>query len=471
MQKTSFSSPLLLFSLLLLLLVACGVVQQVKPVAETIPAPTLTAAPPSASPTDVPPTAPPTELPTLPPAETLVVEPSPTDAPVQPIETPSVLQIVWVNPATDILLWHETDATLTTILPASGAVDVRLSDDGALIAFRKEVGAGQQELWVVNTDGTNARMLLSVGDLQALDPSALSVLLYQYDWIPGTHTLAFNTLDYVEAPGLFLNDDLYFYDVENSQRRTIRTSGTGGNFTFSKDGKQMVLVSQNNEKGVGVISLLNTDGTNNRSAVLEYPYVLTYSEYQYYAEPVWAPDLSFLRVAIPPQDSLGDPTALTTLWEIPYRSGPSIQIGQVLAQPFFIDPVQFSPDVAHIAFTRLPDPNNYTTAELIISNADGSNEFIYATGNLFFRAWAPDSQHFIFEDGSLQETYLGVLGGAYTLLTDFPYVYDVQWIDETRFLFSVFTNSGWQLRLGTLGQASLLILESPDGNLVYAFDK
>ena len=390
--------------------------------------------------------------------------PEPTPSPVpESVGTSGPLQIAFINNSTDIVLWKESDQSFTTLVGASGAIDVRLSDDGTILTYRTEITFGQQELWAVNTDGTNPRMLLGVDNLRAFDPDALGVTIHQYEWIPGTHTLAFNTIQTIEGPGLFLYDDLHFLDVDTADLTTILTPGSGGNFLFSPDGQQYALIQPES------ISLLNTDGSNIRNDVLTYPYVLTYSEYEYYAKPVWSPDSTFLRVAIPPQNSLDDLTAPTTLWHIPTDGSSAVQTGAVNAQPFFIDPVQFSPDLFRLAYTRLPNPDDFQTVELVITNPDSSNEVVYATGNLFFIGWAPDSQHFVFENTELQETYLGTVGGNFSLLTDIPYARDVTWIDEPRYLFSTQSATGWQFRLSTLGAGSTVIIEQP-GMSSYDFD-
>lgn len=451
MKKTSS----LLLSLFILL-AACGPAQP----GELLPQePTIAATTPDEPPaTDAPP------------APTATPEPLSTSTPLPtPTEVPPQLQIALVNAAGDLLLWQESDSSLAPILTASDALDVRISDDGALIAFRKDVGTGQQEVWVVNTDGTNARLLLGVDALRALDPAAQGVMIYQYEWIPGTHTLAFNTIEYIEAPGQFLNDDLHFLHADTGELTPQLPSGEGGNFVFSPDGQQYALIGFDTEEGVGTVSLYNTDGSNVRLNVLTYPYILTYSEYQYYAQPVWSLDSTFLRVAIPPQDSLGEPEAATLLYEIPTDGTLAAQLGEVLTQPLV--GVHYSPDLNRIAYTRLPDPNDFLNAELVIANAGGGEQTVYAIGNLFFQGWSPDSQHFVFEDNALQQTFLGTIGSGNTLFTDFPRVWNVTWLDETRFLFSLQAGSGWQLYLGTLGQPSVLLTDLADGLVQYDFDQ
>ena len=419
------------------------------------------------TPTDAPLDIPPTDTPQLP---TEVVLPL-TPTPLPPTPSPAALgslQVAFINASSDLVVWRETDGSFATLVEAANAIDLRLSDDGTMVAYRRDFDFGQQELWVVNTDGSNHRLLLSVDALAALDPDALGVLIYLYEWIPNTHTLAFNTVEYVEAPGLFLNDDLHFLDTDTGESTTQLTAGTGGNFVFSPDGQQYAVIGQDFDEGVGTISLLNTDGTNLRTDVLTYPYVLTYSEANYYAEPVWSPDSSFLRVAIPPQDALGDLTAPTTLWEIP-AAGPALQLGEVVSQP--LSPVLFSPDLSHIVYTRLYSPDtDFSTTDLVIAGADGRDEIVYVTGSLSFANWAPDSQHFIFVSNDPQETYLGVVDGDFSRLTDIPFVWNVTWVDGTRYLFSNQAGTGWQMQLGTLGGAPALLVELPDRTPLFDFD-
>lgn len=462
-----------IFILFTLLLAACGPAPAAPSPTNVPPTPTLEA-PTDLPPTELPPTdVPPTEIPPtdVPPTDLPQDTPTPTTEEIPALPPRDYLQVAFLNNATDLLLWGEPDATVTTLLPATRAKDVRLSDDGILIAYRVELDVDQQELWVINADGTNARQLLSVDALRALEPAALGTLINQYEWIPGTHTIAFNTSEFIQAPGQFLNMDLQFINADTGELSTQLTAGTGGNFVFSPDGLQYALIGLDNDAGVGTISVLNTDGTNLRRNMLTYPYVLTYSEYNYFAQPVWSPDSTFLRVAIPPHDSLGDPTAPTLLWHIPANGTNGFQMGTVVTQPFFIGGVAYAPDLNHIAFSRLTNPDDYLSAELVIAKADGSDDNVYATGNLFFTGWAPDSRHFSYEDSQLQETYLGGIGGAPTLLTDSPYVWNTTWLDNTRFLFSLQTDSGWEFRLGTVGAGSVLLTDLTDGFVQFDFDR
>ena len=85
---------------------------------------------------------------------------------------------------------------------------VRISDDGAIVAFFRE-----GELWAVNSDGTGERLLVGNDDLAAMerrsDYQDAAVAFQLFDWVPGTHLIAFNTRIQVRIQVPVLNDDLY----------------------------------------------------------------------------------------------------------------------------------------------------------------------------------------------------------------------------------------------------------------------
>jgi hypothetical protein len=107
---------------------------------------------------------------------------------------------------------------------------------------------------------------------------------------------------------------------------TLLPHGQGGEFIYSPNGQEIAISTATS------ISLVHTDGTNRRE-VLTYPMVATYSEYSFYAMPIWAADSSSLRVAIPPADPLGEPRQPTTLWTIPSMEISPLKNGSIMAAP------------------------------------------------------------------------------------------------------------------------------------------
>ena len=63
-------------------------------------------------------------------------------------------------------------------------------------------------------------------------------------WMPGSHTLLFNTrLDFEEGLGLYLSDDLHALDVDSGTNQPLLPPGEGGDFYLSPDGSQVALVT------------------------------------------------------------------------------------------------------------------------------------------------------------------------------------------------------------------------------------
>lgn len=387
---------------------------------------------------------------------------APTSEPEVTAE-PVGLRVVYAKTDT-IYLWQEGQAPKAITGSGNPIYSLDLSDDGQVIAFTRQVGEVQAELWAVNVDGSNERMLVSEGDFNALDPDALAVVPYHFSWVPDTHLLAYNTHQVFEGPGLVLYDDLRQVDADTMNQSTLLSPGQGGEFYYSPDGSQIAITTPTK------ISLINADGSNLRASVLEYDPVLTYSEYQYYAKPEWLPDSSGLRVMIPPVDSLSEPRPPTSLWEIPLDGSPAIKTGEIVTMPFFAESAAFSPDLTKIAYlieTGEPPQNIH---ELHFVNPDGSGDQIYhAEPLLNFRGWATDGMRFaltVEEDQTLQ---IGQLDAPYSPAADAPTsVYRLNWIDEQRYLYLQASDTGATLYLAGLSRVPIAVDQIPDA--IAAFD-
>jgi hypothetical protein len=176
-----------------------------------------------------------------------------TPVPVDAYEAPAGLRIAFVREG-DVWLWtaEEREAIpLTVIGDAEG--DLRISDDGQLVAFLR----GWEELWMVSTDGTGERPLVTSGEFGELGPDDAGAILNRFEWVAGTHILAFNTR-LPTAIGQTLNHDLHLLDADSLRLTTLIPSGEGGEFYHSPDGSQIALVTPNE------ISLIDADGENRR---------------------------------------------------------------------------------------------------------------------------------------------------------------------------------------------------------------
>ena len=185
----------------------------------------------------------------------------PTPPPPPP---PAVLRVVFIDDS-DLWLWTEGSAANELYDDATLDVrDVRLSEDGLVVAFTLQDSFNFIGLWAINTDGSNIRQLIDVATINAMstEPAAVGVSPYRWEFVPGTHTIAFNTRLQFEGPGLFIQDDLRLVDADTAILSTLLTPGNAGQFYYSPDGSQIALVKPSS------ISLINADGSNRRDGVL-----------------------------------------------------------------------------------------------------------------------------------------------------------------------------------------------------------
>lgn len=430
MKKNLVFSLTLVLSFLMTSLVACGVMQVGL---ETAAATTPDTAPQA---TDQPEPATPTE---------------PASSPAhQPTETgEAVLRVAYVKDE-NVWLWAQnlTSSALTT---SGGVHDVRLSDDGQVVAFSRQIDEFHSELWAVNRDGSNERRLVSVEDLQALEvrnpsPNAQSIIPHHFEWVPGTHILAYNTQQIFQGPGVFLSDDLRLVNADDLSQSTLLPSGEGGEFYYSPDGSKIAVITPT------LISIVQADGSS-RFDMLIYERVLTYSEYEYYARPIWSSDSNYLRVAIPPAEALGEPPQLTTLWHIPADGQAAYDLGSLQAAPFFGGEVTFSPDLTRMLYlveTGAPQEN---LRELHVANAGGSGDLLFLTApHMQLEGWAGSSTQFVFGLGDERSLQLGQAGGGYIPLTADPVnIANLRWLDGQYFLYVKAAPASWELRLERVG--------------------
>ena len=136
-------------------------------------------------------------------------EPAFTPVPAGEYPAPSGLRLVFSRDG-QIWLWEAgTDEPVAlATLDNSIASNLKVSDDGALVAFLRE-----NDLWVVDSDGTGERQLISKEELDAPSGEDTGLALNRLEWVPGTHTLAFNTRLNL-AFGLVLSDDLHLVDAD-----------------------------------------------------------------------------------------------------------------------------------------------------------------------------------------------------------------------------------------------------------------
>lgn len=355
----------------------------------------------------------------------------------------------------DVYLWSRGAAKRLTT--SGDAYEPRLSPDGKTIAYLRTVDAFHLELWAIETDGTRQRPLVSVDDLDAIgggvrDPAALAINPYRFRWVPESRSLAFNTQQVFQGPGLSLLNDLNLVDADSLQITNLLLSGWGGEFCYSPDGSQ-IAISQPDQ-----IILANADGSRYRS-VLSYDPVTTYSEYRFYAMPVWSPDGDYLMAAIPPVDPLAEPPQATEIWRISTDDTPALLAGRVQAVPFQEQPVAFSPDLKRIAFLRETGQPQENLRELHLATIDGQGDFIYSKASpIIFQSWSTDGVRFAYSTGLTPETWIGSLDGSpLGLNPDFNGAQGLRWVNGEQFLFWVRAGNAFELYLAEVDGGSQLL--------------
>jgi hypothetical protein len=218
------------------------------------------------------------------------------------------------------------------------------------------------------------------------------------------------------------------------------------------------------------IILANADGSD-YLPVLRYDPVLTYSEYRYYAAPLWSPAGDFLRVAIPPVESLAQPAQPTALWKIPAAGGGAVQEGSVLAVPFFDQPLRYAPDLERLAFLDEIGEPSENRRELLLATYDGNGQWAYASGALMrFESWSPDGRRFAYILGDEQEAWLGSLDGAPQPLEGDRYgVSNLQWVNNSQLIYVIQRGETFELYFRDLKSDALLLDTTTGTPPVYDF--
>ena len=375
------------------------------------------------------------------------------EAPPTPAEGPA-LHVAYTDGG-NVALYSEPGPAIS--LTSSGSVEsVRISDDGGKIAYtRRPALDSPVELRVVNRDGSSDSLLMRPADFDALYPlyGAVHHDLFQFDFVPDSHNLLLNTRSTFEGPGLAKHDDLIQINTDTLARTMLLAPGTGGDFTSSPDGRYLAVVRPD------TIEIRLANGAPTGSGVIAYPPVVTYSEYSYYAQPVWDAASSMIGVAIPSPDPLA-PATSGSVWRLPVGGSASL-LGTIDGQFFLLSGTGplVSPDLTHVVYARpTATPNIWN---LYLASVDGSGETLVDV-YLVWSGWSPDAQHFVFSRGDATSLQLGDLTGA-----SVPLVTGTEpgWFTPTEFIFLSGSMGGWTLNRSGIGSAAVP-LASPAGSFI-----
>jgi len=368
----------------------------------------------------------------------------------------------FATPDGSLYTWLDGSGAPTLLISSDGVTDTYISPDGALVAFTRYSGYDFVALEVINSDGTNRRTLLSAAQAAAMPKpdGAIGTVPDQIGWIPGTHMLSMGVRHFFEGPGLFR--DQIFYKMNANTGELLSLLDTGNStwqFVWSPDGQKVAISNPT------WIDIYSAHGVKIAGPVLTYPFVNTASEYAWTARPLWAEDGSSLIARIPPQDPFfaTGADANSAIWQISAADWTATQVDSATMLYNMRGDTGVSPDLSRLLYLVQTGPVTDNTYNLILSNLDGSDVSIYASGH--FQGplvWAPESERFFYSIGDLpsSQPYIGQAGSTPLAVSDFTNPVSASWIDPGRYLVSTNDGGRQRLLLGTVGAATGVIFDS-----------
>jgi putative hemolysin len=325
-----------------------------------------------------------------------------------------------------ITVWTEGKGTQSLV--KASTEQMRISDDGQVVAYLGYNSEGVYGLYSVYAEGTNECQLVGQETPEKTQPASQIV---SFDFAPASHRLYFVTDQY----------DLQTVDADDANPAVVFGAGKGGFFSFSPDGQWMTVYHPNE------LVLAHPDGS---AARLAFTYPQDFSYTMMGPEIAWKADSSgfSLASASGPQ---GEADSMT-VWFIPVTGEPVKQFSY--AGPYGAN---LSPDGSAVVYLY----SQHEPVDVHIVTRDGQDTSCgayssYQYPRLIFMGWAPDSKSFLINlsnDGRMLDPYLCKAGESPVKLTDTPDAYPVVWVDAQRMLFV----SGSSLRLEHPGQKSIVL--------------
>ncbi|HNT54152.1 MAG TPA: hypothetical protein PKG95_05530 [Anaerolineaceae bacterium] len=383
------------------------------------------------------------------------VEPRATETPA-PLDTPipaaaGELQVVFVQTG-NLWLWRAGGGAVQ-LTSDGGAAQARLSPDGLKVAYSRWMTEFNKELWLINSDGTGNRMLLSAEDIASLDTEK-SLSLYDFWWLPDSQRIGYETQFVVEI-GVPRNMDFQVIDTLTGERGTFVPAGQGGNVLASPDGQKLAVTTATD---IRVIEL----ATGLQRMLLSYPFIYTYSEWAYIPTPVWSNDSESLGVIIPPQESLGVETVSGTLWVVPLRAAP-YAAAEVHLSPIFLGPyLSVAPSLNYYLHGTGNEPG---LTQVNLGTVIPPLTQTLMGGELGPNRWAADSGHYFLTqtDGDGGSTlYVAAPGSAPLVLAGDVQSESVRWVGTDQLIFIRVASGSRELHLVTLTGTDTLIVVGGD---------
>jgi len=303
-----------------------------------------------------------------------------------------------------LCLWQEGQGTrpvqldLGTAGQITGAVR---TGDGKWLVYSLLLWEQQQpELWALDLDSGELKLLLAAEDLEAIKGSLSRAVPLQMLPHASRGVILFNTgeMGYSGKNA----DDLWKLDIDNGKLTNVLPAGKGGMLTLSPDGNFLAVI------GVDGVSLLKMEGFEYTPAFNYLPISAYTGDRGIYPHPQWYPDSRGFLIAVSsplPREENASITVRRVL-----VSGEVEELLTISSGPRFARRVFFSPDMDWAAYSSLHTPENNAKELHIVNLSTGEKKIIPAEGEgIRILNWLEDNSGVVFQDGS--KTFLGDTAG------------------------------------------------------------
>ncbi|HEX3054326.1 MAG TPA: hypothetical protein VHP83_26960 [Aggregatilineaceae bacterium] len=369
----------------------------------------------------------------------------------------SAVVVVWAD---DGGVWYwRSDVPETRQLAEMAGVVPDVAPDGLTVAFWQPE---QADIGLIDA----ATAELTWVDFQSPDHQITPDL----EWSKDGQTLYFMT-DVGSGLSRQAADDLWQADVHSGSVEQLLPDGEGGRRAFlSPDGAYLAIVAagqyaqEGETSGVlGRIQIYDLEAGQVMNT-LQFPSVASASEWPWYPSVRWLADSSGILTALPPADLVyGATDKKTVLALIPVEGAPAIE-GQVEADFFGLP--EFSADGEWVAYLEQRESPEYLPHQLIRARRDGSDPQPYwqlgERGALFYN-WLPGTNQIQIQEAGadgVTSIWVGRPDETPSLLTTYALAGYIQWVDETRYVFSTGEMDGEQLKGFALYSGTTVIARS-----------
>ncbi len=199
-----------------------------------------------------------------------------------------------------------------------------------------------------------------------------AVSLMNPQFVPGTHTVLFNTEVSTDAEGIYFEIplDLWSLDLDTGILSELLPYGEAGQFYVAPDGQSIVLMAHD------TIRVTDTRGRN-PVVLFEGAVAIGLGESVMYPELVWDAEAevpTFRTLLTPYHDpNTGRFDSPFVVYEVTLGSEPAVE-ELFSGQQAFFPSITLSPDGYRVAEWRWQDPANPKTVDLRITSADGPSD-------------------------------------------------------------------------------------------------